>query len=135
MYHQPHDCRNHSFVKPSAKDEENLIRVGLLVSTLISADNTTSPAIPNNMDKYKISESRLNNRVCRACTGRFIRYQAALEPARHAVTWIKAPSPLMEIISKEFHKKLSYGLGTQPYINGIYVASFCATGLRELIAD
>ena len=100
LYHQPHDCRNHSFVKPSAKDEENLIRVGLLVSTLISADNTTSPAIPNHMDKYKISEFRLNNRVCRACTGRVIRYQAALEPARHAVTWIKAPSPLMEIISK-----------------------------------
>ena len=34
MNHQTnHDCRNHSFIKPSAKDEENLIRVGLLVST------------------------------------------------------------------------------------------------------
>ena len=103
-HHTNHDCRKHSFIKPSAKDEENLIRVGLLVSTLISADNTTSPAIPAHMDKYTISEIRLNNRVCKAYTGRFIRYQATLKPARHAVAWIESSSPLMEIISKEVHK-------------------------------
>ena len=33
-------------VKPSATDEDTLIRVGLLASTLISADQTTSPPIP-----------------------------------------------------------------------------------------
>merc|ERR1711867_428071 len=47
------------------------------------------------MDKYTVSEIRLNNRVCRAYTGRFIRYQATLKPARHAVAWIEASSPLM----------------------------------------
>ena len=76
-----HDCRNHTFTKPSAKDEENLIRVGLLVSTIVSADNTSSPAIPSHMDKYTISEIRLNSRVCKAYSGRFIRYQATLIPA------------------------------------------------------
>merc|ERR1712112_446345 len=134
-HHTNHDCRKHSFVKPSAKDEENLIRVGLLVSTLISADNTTSPAIPTHMDKYTISEIRLNNRVCKAYTGRFIRYQATLKPARHAVAWIESSSPIIEIISKEVHQKLSCGLGPQSYINGIHVAGFCATGLMGFIKD
>merc|ERR1711962_1231259 len=51
-----HNCKNHILVQPSAKDEERLIRVGLLVSTVVSADNTSSPAIPSYMDKYTISE-------------------------------------------------------------------------------
>ena len=50
------NCKNHILVQPSAKDEERLIRVGLLVSTVVSADNTSSPAIPSYMDKYTISE-------------------------------------------------------------------------------
>merc|ERR1711905_32821 len=90
---------------------------------------------PAHMDKYTISEIRLNNRVCKAYTGRFIRYQAALKPARHAVAWIESSSPLMEIISREVHQKLSCGLGPQAYINGIHVAGFCATGLLDFIKD
>merc|ERR1712243_140354 len=67
--------------------------------------------------------------------GRFIRYQATLILARHAVAWIEVSSPLMEIISQEVHKKLSCGLGPQAYINGIHVAGFCATGLLDFIKD
>ena len=68
------------FVSPSARDEETLIRIGLLISTLISADHDTSPAIPTYMDKYTTSEIRMNNLTCRAYSGRFIRYQAAIKP-------------------------------------------------------
>merc|ERR1712243_171650 len=88
------NCKKHILVQPSAKDEERLIQVGLLVSTVVSADNTSSPAIPSYMDKYTISEIRLNNAVCKAYSGRFLRYQAALIPSRHAVAWIEASSPL-----------------------------------------
>merc|ERR1711895_55446 len=87
------------------------------------------------MDKYTTSEIRLNNAICRAYGGRFIRYQAALIPSRHAVAWIEVSSPLMEIISAEVHKKLSCGLGPQSYINGIHVAGFCATGILDFIKD
>ena len=102
-HHTNHDCRKHSSIKPSAKDEEILIRASLLVSTLVSADITTSPAIPAHMDKYTISKIRLSNIVCKAYTGRFIRYQATLKPAQHAVAWIESSSPLMEIISRNYH--------------------------------
>merc|ERR1712163_77111 len=117
------------------KDEETLIRVGLLVSTVVAADHTSSPAIPSYMDKYTISKIRLNNAICRAYSGRFLRYQATLIPSRYAETWIEASSPLMELISAEVHKKLSCGLGPQSYINGIHVAGFCATGLVDFIKD
>merc|ERR1712208_259523 len=130
-----HNCKNHILIQPSAKDEERLIRVGLLASTIVSADNTSSPAIRSYMDKYTISEIRLNNTVCKAYSGRFLRYQATLIPARHAVAWIEVLRPLMEIISAEVHKKLSCGLGLQSYINGIHVAGFCATGLIDFIND
>merc|ERR1711962_1304235 len=130
-----HNCKNHILVQPSAKDEERLIRVGLLVSTVVSADNTSSPAIPSYMDKYTISKIRLNNAVCKAYSGRFLRYQAALIPSRHAVAWIEVSSPLMELISAEVHKKLSCRLGPQSYINGIHVAGFCATSLIDFIKD
>ena len=130
-HHTNHDCRKHSFIKPSTKDEENLIRVGLLASTLVSANATTSPAIPSHMDKYTISDIRLNNRVCKAYTGRFIRYQATLKPTQHAVPWIESSNPLMEITSKEVHEKLSCWSGPQAYINGIHVAGFRATGLLD----
>jgi len=126
---------NKKLVKPSAKDEETLIRVGLLVATVVSADHTSSPAIPSYMDKYTVSEIRLNNAICRAYSGRFLRYQAALIPSRHAVAWIESSSPLMELISAEVHQKLSCGLGPQSYINGIHVAGFCATGLVDYIKD
>merc|ERR1711973_90225 len=46
-----------------------------------------------------------------------------------------ASSPLMEIISKEVHKKLSCSPGPQSDINGIHVAGFCATGLLDFIKD
>merc|ERR1712163_85931 len=126
---------NHSLVQTSAKDEETLIRVGLLVSTVVSADQTSLPAIPSYMDKYTISKIRLNNVTCRAYSGRFLRYQAAVIPSRHAVAWIEASSPLMELILAEVHIKLSCGLGSQSYINGIHVAGFCATGLVDFIKD
>jgi len=93
-------------VTPSAADQETLIRVGILASTLISADSTTSPPIPTYMDKYTTSQIRMNEATCQAYSGRFIRYQATLKPARHAVAWINVSSPLMELISKEVHTKL-----------------------------
>ena len=68
------------FISPSARDEETLIRVGLLISTLISADHDTSPAIATYMDKYTTSEIRMNGLTCQAYSGRFIRYQAAIKP-------------------------------------------------------
>ena len=97
-------------VKPNAMDEDILIRVGLLASTLISAELSTSPVIPTYMDKYTTSQIRMNKAFCHAYSGRFIRYQATLQPARHAVAWIEVSSPLIELISKEVHKKLSCGL-------------------------
>ena len=134
-HHTNHDCRKHSSIKPSAKDEEILIRASLLVSTLVSANITASPAIPAHMDKYTISKIRLSNIVCIAYTERFIRYQATFTQARHAVAWIKSSSPLMEIISKEDHKILSCGLEPQAHINDIYVTGFRATGLLDFIKD
>ena len=65
----------------------------------ISDDSITSPAIPTYMDKYTISKIRFNNRVCKAYIETFIRYQATLKPARHAVAWIESSSSLMKLIS------------------------------------
>ena len=134
-HHTNHDYRKHTFIKPSTKNEENIFRVTLLASTLASANATTSPVIPSHMDKYTVSDIRLNNRVCKAYTERFIRYQATLKPTQHAVAWIESSNPLMEIISKEVHEQLSWWSGLRAYINGIHVAGFRTTGLLDFFKD
>merc|ERR1712002_1274499 len=122
-------------VKASTADEETLIKVGLLVSTLISADFSTNPAIPKHMTKYTKTQFRMNGAICQAYSGRFLRYQTAVNPARHTVAWVELTSPIIEIISREVHTKLSCGLGPQSYMNAIHVAGFCATGLLKFIKD
>ena len=41
----------------------------------------------------------------------------------------------MELIFDEVHKKLHCGLGPQQYINGINLASSCATGITEFVQE
>ena len=57
-------------VRPSATDEEILIRVGLLASTLISANHPTTPAIPTYIDKYTTRQIRTSKAFCQAWSGK-----------------------------------------------------------------
>ena len=122
-------------VSPSAREEETLIQKGLLAATLVSTDHITLTAVPTYMDKYTESQIRMNDAFCQAYSRRFIRYQAVLKPAMHAVAWIDTGSPLMELISAEVHKKLSCGLCPQSYRNGIHIAGFCSTGLQSAVCS
>ena len=111
-------------VRHSARDSEVLIKVGLHISTIICADHTSTPAIPRNMTNYTDSEMRINNAFCRAYSGRMLRHNAVVKPARHSVTWINVSSPMMGLIFDEVHQKMHCGLGPQSYINGINLAGF-----------
>ena len=114
-------------VRHSARDSEVLIKVGLHISTIICADHTSTPPVPRNMANYTGSEMRKNNAFCRGYSGRMLRHNAFVKPARHSVAWINVSSPMMRLIFKEVHQKMHCGLGPQSYINGINLAGFCTT--------
>ena len=126
---------DNKIVRHDARDTETLIKVGLHMSTIICADHTNNPAVPKNLSNYTDSEMRINNAYCKAYSGRMLRHNAVLKPARHTVAWIDVRSPMMELIFQEVHQKLHCGLGPQSYINGINLAGFCATGLRAYVQD
>ena len=103
------------FVEYSARDTETLVNVGLHMSTILCADHNSTPAIPRNMTNYTRSELRINQVFCRACSGRL--FNIVLKPALHSIAWVKATSPIIELVFNEVHKKLHCGLGPQTYIN------------------
>ena len=122
-------------VRHNARDSEIPIKVGLNISTIISADHTSTPAVPKNMTNYTDSEMRINGAFCKAYSGRLLRHNAVVKPARHSVAWIKVDSPMMGLIFEEVHQKMHCGLGPQSYINGTNLAGFCATGLTVDIKE
>ena len=71
------------------------------------------------MTNYTDSEMRINNAYCKAYSGRMLRHNAVLKPARHSVAWISVRSPMMELVFEEVHLRLHCGLGPQSYINVI----------------
>ena len=86
------------FNEYSARDRETLVKVGLYISTILCADHGSTPSAPRNMTNYTRSELRINQAFCRAYSGRLLRFNAVLKPARHSVAWIKLRSPMMELI-------------------------------------
>ena len=113
----------------NSRDSEILIKVGLHISTIICADHTSTPTVPKNMTDYTDSEIRINGAFCKAYSGRMLRHNAVVKPARHSVAWINVNSLMMGQNFEEVHQKMHCGLGPQSYINGINLAGFCATGL------
>ena len=88
------------------------------MSTIICADHTTNPAVPKNMTNYTDSKMRINNAYCKAYSGRMLRHNAVLKPARHSVAWISVRhsvawisvrSPMMELVFEEVHQKYIAG--------------------------
>ena len=69
----------------SARDAETLIKVGLHIGTITCADHTTTPAVPKNMTNYTDSEMRINNALRKAYSGRMLRHNTVIKPARHSV--------------------------------------------------
>ena len=92
-------------VRHNARDSEILIKVGLYISTIICADHTSTPAVPRNMTNYTDSEMRINGAFCKAYSGRLLRHNAVVKPARHSIAWIKVDSPIMGLIFDEVHPK------------------------------
>ena len=83
------------FNEYSVKDRETLVKVGLHISTILCADQNSTPAVPRNMTNYKRSKLRINQAFCRAYSGRLLRFNAVLQPARHSIAWIKVKSPVL----------------------------------------
>ena len=81
---------DHSRRIPSedVRDTESLIKVKLHRSTIICADHTTYPAVSENMTNYTDRDTRINSAYCKAYSGKMLRHNAILKPARHSVTWI-----------------------------------------------
>ena len=87
------------------------------------------------MTNYTDSEMRVNNAFCKAYSGRLLRHNAVIKPARHSIAWINVNSPIIELIFDEVHQKMHCGLGPQSYINGINLAGFCATRLKAYVQE
>merc|ERR1712240_464477 len=110
---------DNKFERPSARDAETLIEIGLNISTIIFADHNSTPAVPKNMTNFTNSEMRINQIFCKACSGRLLRYNAVVKPARHSIAWVDVRSPIMDLIFNEVHCRMHCGQGPQSYINGI----------------
>ena len=119
--------------KHSARDTETLINIGLHISTIICADHTSNPALPRNMTNFTNSEMRMNQDFYKAYSGRLLRYNAVVKPARYFIAWVNVRSPIMELIFYEVHHKMHCGLGPQSYINGINLRGFCVSGLNSFV--
>ena len=87
------------------------------------------------MTNFTDSEMRINNAFCKVYSGRLLRHNAVIKPARHSIAWINVNLPIMELIFDEVHQKMHCRLGPQSYINGINLAGFCATGLKAYIQE
>ena len=90
-------------IRHDARDSEILIKVGLYISTNMSADHNSTPAMPRNMTYYTDSEMRMNGAFCKAYSGSLLRHNAVVKPARHSIAWIKVNSPIMGLIFEEVH--------------------------------
>ena len=108
---------DNKIIRHDARDSEILIKVGLYISTIMCADHNSTPAIPRNMTNYTDSEMRINGAFCKAYSGRLLRYNAVVKPARHSIAWIKINSPMMGLSFEEVHQKMHCGLGPQSYNN------------------
>ena len=97
----------------SARDSETLIKFGLHMGTIICADHTTNPAVPKNMTNFINNEIRINQAFCKAYSGRLLRYNADVKPARHSIAWVDVRSPIMELIFDEVNCKMHCGLWPQ----------------------
>ena len=100
------------FDEYNAKDRETLVKVGLHISFILCADHNSTPAVPRNMTNYTRSELRINQAFCRAYSGRLLRFNAVLKPARHSIAWVKVKSPVMGLIFDKVHKKATLQVGT-----------------------
>ena len=76
------------------------------------------------MTNYTDSEMRINSAFCRAYSGRMLRHNAVVKPARHFVIWINMGSPMMGLIFDEVRQKMHCGLSPQSYIKRINLAGF-----------
>ena len=103
------------------------------MSTIICAHHNSTPAVPKNMTNFTNSEMRINQVFCKAYSGRLLRHNAVVRPARHSIAWVDVRSPIIELIFDEVHCKMHCGLGPQSYINGINLAGFCATCLNAYV--
>ena len=72
---------------------------------------------------------------CKAYSGRLLRHNAVVKPARHSIAWIKVNSPIMGLIFEEVHQKMHCGLRPSSHINGMNLAGFCATGLTTYVKE
>ena len=89
---------------------------------MMCADHCSTPAIPRNMTNCTNSEMRTNGAFCKSYSGRLLRHNVVVSPARLSIAWIKINSPMMRLNFEEVHQKMHYGLGPQSYINGINLA-------------
>ena len=87
------------------------------------------------MTNYTDSEMRINGAFCKAYSGRMLRRNTVVKPARHSVAWIKVDLPMMGLIFEEVHQKMHCGLGPQSYINGINLTGFFATELTAYVKE
>ena len=76
---------DNKIVQHDAQDTETLIKVGLHISTIMCADHSNNHAVPKNLSNYTESEMRMNNAYCKAYSGRMLRHNAVLKPARNTV--------------------------------------------------
>ena len=63
----------------STKDRETLIKVGVHISTILSANHNSTPAVPRNMINYSRNKLRINQVFCRTYTRRLLRFNAVLK--------------------------------------------------------
>ena len=80
------------------------------------ADHNSTPAILRNMTNYTNSEKRMNGAFCKAYSGRLLRHNAVVKPARHYVAWIRVNSRIMGLIFKEVHQKCTFDLDPKPML-------------------
>ena len=73
---------------------------------MMCADHYSTSAIPRNMSNCTNSEMRINGAFCKAYSGRLLRHNAVVKPARHSIAWIKVNSPIMELIFEEVHHNM-----------------------------
>ena len=78
---------------------------------------------------------RINGAFCKSYSGRLLRHNVVVSPARLSIAWIKINSPMMGLGFEEVYQKMHCGLGPQSYVNGINLAGFCATGLLAYIKE
>ena len=73
--------RKHGVFLPSSPEVRlQLTRVGILVSSVICADQNLEPKLPKALTNYRISTISFNNKICYIMCGRNLHYQNRLHP-------------------------------------------------------